>query len=136
MRGKPGVPPKLEMSSDFPSSCQHEGSFPCFIGKGIPAFWRNLSGVGLKLTLERNSRGRATISKDSIVPMHSRYTCLPCTDSMVTPRIDSKHDGSSDSPVAPRKNATNPYVNLTGKLTLLFQLERRADLHASTQDEA
>ena len=31
-------------------------------------------GGGLNLTLERNFRGRATISKDPNVPMHSRYT--------------------------------------------------------------
>ena len=29
-----------------------------------------------------------------------------------------------------------PMVNTTGSLTLLFQLERRADLHGSTRDEA
>ena len=55
---------------------------------------------------------------------------------MVTSRIDSKHHGRCDSPVAPREKATDPYVNLRGSLTLLFHLERRADLHVSTQDEA
>ena len=29
-----------------------------------------------------------------------------------------------------------PMVNPTGSLTLLFQLERRADLHGSTRDKA
>ena len=55
---------------------------------------------------------------------------------MVTLRIDSKHDGSCDSPVAPGEKATDTYVNTTGSLTLLFQLERRADLHVCTRDEA
>ena len=44
---------------------------------------------------------------------------------MVTSRIDSKHHGRCDSPVAPREKATDPYVNLTGSQTLLFQLERQ-----------
>ena len=54
---------------------------------------------------------------------------------MVTSRIDSKHHGRCDSPVAPREKATDPYVNLRGSLTLLFHLKRRADLHVSTQLE-
>ena len=55
---------------------------------------------------------------------------------MVTPTIDSKQDGSFDRPVTPREKATDPYVNTKGSLKLLFQLERRADLNVSTQDEA
>ena len=41
-----------------------------------------------------------------------------------------------DSPVATQEKATNPYVNSTGNVTLLFQLERKADLQVSTRDEA
>ena len=55
---------------------------------------------------------------------------------MVTPRIDSKHDDWYDTLEAPREKATDPYVNTKGSLKLLFQLERRADLNVSTQDEA
>ena len=55
---------------------------------------------------------------------------------MVTPRIDSKHDDWYDTLEAPREKATDPYVNTTGSLTLLFQLERKANLHVSTRDEA
>ena len=88
------------------------------------------------MTLERKSRGRASIPKDPDVPMHSRYTLLPCTDSTVTTRIYSRHDGKCDRPVAPPEKATDPYVNLTGSPTQLFQLKRRADLHVSTTDEA
>ena len=88
------------------------------------------------MTLERKSRGCATIPKDPDVPMHTRYTKIPCTDLTVTPRIDAKQDGRCDSPVAPREKATDPYVNPTGSLTLLFQLERRVHLHVSTRDEA
>ena len=87
------------------------------------------------MTLERNARCRATILKDPDVPMHSGHTGLPCTDSTVTPRINSKHNGKCDSPVAPQEKVNDPYVNPTGSLILLFQLERRADLHASTRGE-
>ena len=38
--------------------------------------------------------------------------------------------------MAPREKATDPYVNPTGSLTLLLQLERKADVHVSTRDEA
>ena len=38
---------------------------------------------------------------------------------MVIPRIDSKHNGKCDRPVAPLKKATEPYVNSTGSLTML-----------------
>ena len=87
------------------------------------------------MKLERNYRSRVTISKDPDVPMHSRYSLLPCTDLTVTPRISSKHDGRFYSPVAPGDKATNPYVNPTGILTLLLQLEWRMDLHVSTRDK-
>ena len=85
--------------------------------------------------LERNSRGRANIPKEPDVPFHSRYTRLPCTDTTVTLRTNSKHEGRCDSTVAPREKATDIYVNPRGSLTL-FQLERRADLQVSTRDEA
>ena len=60
----------------------------------------------------------------------------PGTDSTFARRIDSENNGRCDSPVEPREKATDPYVNPTGNLTLLFQLERRADLHVSTRVEA
>ena len=87
------------------------------------------------MKLKRNFRGRANISKDPDIPKHCRYNSL-ATESTVTPRIDSKHDGGCDSPVAHGQKAINPFVNPTGSLTLLFQLERRADLHVSTRYEA
>ena len=55
---------------------------------------------------------------------------------MVTLKMDSKHDGTCDIPEAPREKATDPYVNLTGSLRLLLQIESKADLHVCTLDEA
>ena len=45
----------------------------------------------------KNSRGRTTIPKDPDVPIHSRYTCFPNSDSTVTPSVDSKYDSTYDS---------------------------------------
>ena len=59
-----------------------------------------------------------------------------CTDLAVTPSINSKHDGNCDSLVSPQEQATVPYVNSIGSLTLFLQLERKADFHVSTRDEA
>ena len=100
-RGIPSVLTQLKKSHVFPSSSRDEGPFPCFIGKAIPLSNCTSRGGGLNLTLERNPRDCGTIPKARNVLNHSRYTRLPCTDSTVNPRIDSKHNGRCDSPVAP-----------------------------------
>ena len=53
---------------------------------------------------ERNSRGCITIKKDPEVPIHSRNTWFLFTDSTVTPRIDSQHEGWCDSAVALKRS--------------------------------
>ena len=136
LRGTPRVPPQLKKSPLFPSSSRDEGPFTCFIGKGILGFPSHLKRRRSQLKIERNSRGHATITKEPHVSIHSRETWFPCNDSTVMPSINSKHDGRCDSPVAPREKAIDPYVNSTGSLALLLQLERKADLHVSIQDEA
>ena len=75
------------------------------------------------MTLERNSRGRATIPKDPDVPIHSIYSCLPCTDLTVNLRITSKHDGRYDIPVERQG------------LTPLWKLRRKPEIHISTGEE-
>ena len=109
---------------------------PALLVKESRASRRTSRGAGLNLKMERNSKGRATITKEPHVSIHSRETWFPCNDSTDMPSINSKHDGRCDSPVAPWEKAIDPYVNSTGSLTLLFQLERKADLHVSTPDEA
>ena len=77
-----------------------------------------------------------------VVPLFQKMPMSQCTpdtpdslasDSTVTTRTNSKHDGGCDSPVAPREKATDPYVNPTGSLILLFLLQRRADVHVSIE---
>ena len=119
----------------FPPNLEMRVHFPAYSGKDSCHSHHISSGGGLNLNLERNSRGHATIPKDPNVPIHFRYSWLPCTVSTVTPRIDSKHDGRCDSLVAPGEKATDPYVNSAGSMTLLFQLERKVALHVSTRVE-
>ena len=57
----PTVQPQLKKSPGFPSSSRDKFPFLCFTGNGFPAFPSHLKIGGLNLTLERNSRGRATI---------------------------------------------------------------------------
>ena len=51
---------------------------------------------------------------------------IPASNSLDPPGLDP-----DKSPVAFQEKATNPYVNSTGSLTLLLQLERKTDLHIS-----
>ena len=101
-----------------------------------PGFPSHLKRRQSPLESQEELQGSCHHSKRPDVPNHSRYTCFPCTDSTVTPSIDSQHESTCDSPVAPQEKATDPYVNSTGSLTLLLQLERTADLQVSTGDEA
>ena len=106
----------------FPSHPEMRVHFPASLGKESRHSRRTSRGDGLKLKVERNASGHATIPKDPDFQIHCRYTWLTCTDLAVIPNINSKHDGMCDSLVAPRGNATDPYVNSTGSLTLLLQL--------------
>ena len=116
-RGTLRVPPHFKKSPGFPSSTREEGPFPCFVRKGIPAFLSHIKRRRSPVETQEDLQGRTTIPEDPSVPIHSRYTRFPCTDSTVTLRIDSKHDGRCDSPVAPQEKATDPYVTSTGSLT-------------------
>ena len=72
-RRAPVFPPHLEMRVHFLASSRKESR----------CSHRTSRGDGLNFKLERNSRGNATIPKDPDVPIHSRYTWFPCTDSTV-----------------------------------------------------
>ena len=97
---------------------------------------RTSRGSGLHLMLERNSRGCATISNTHNVPVHCRHTGLPCTDSMVTPRTDSKHDGRCDSPLALREKAPDSYRQPDRKTITAFPGRKESRLAWLTRDQA
>ena len=117
-RRAPFFPPYLEMRVHVPASSGKESRHSCCTS----------GGGGLNLKVEKNSRGRATTPKNPDVPTHSRYTCFPCTDSTVTLRIDSKHDGRCDSPVAPQEKATEPYGPPDRKLDTAFPAREESRL--------
>ena len=108
-RETPRVPPQLNKSPGSPCSSREKGPFPCYIQEAIPSSPLHLRGGGVHLMLERNSRGRPTISKDPRCPSVLQTHLTQLTDATVTPRTNSKHDGKCDSPVAPREKATNPH---------------------------
>ena len=76
----PFFPPHLKMRVPFPASS----------GKESRRSRRTSRRGTLKMKVERNSRGHASIPKDSDVPVHSRYTSFHCTDSTVILGIESK----------------------------------------------
>ena len=69
-RGRPCVPLQLKKSPVFPSSCRDEGPFPCFVGKGIPAFPSHLKRRRSQLETQEELRGHATVRKDPSSPIH------------------------------------------------------------------
>ena len=134
-KGTPRVPSQLRKSFSFPSSSREEGSFTYFFRKRIPAFLSHHKRSRSHLDTREELQGSCHHFKGPRCPNALQIHMIPWTDSTVTLRINSQHDGRYDSPVTPGEKATDPYVNTTGSLKLLFQLEKRADLHVSTRDE-
>ena len=74
--------------------------------------------------------GRATIPK----VLKMTQSTPEETDFPVLPRLS--HLRSIRSMVKkPRGKATDPYINVTGSLTLLLQLLRKTDRHVAARDE-
>ena len=105
---------------------------------------------GLSIGKARGTPGSCHHSKSPPdVSVHFRGTCFPQTASTFTPKIDSNHSGTWDSPVVkprrkasweslegkPRGKATDPLIHAMGSVTLLPQLRRKAHVHAPTRDE-
>ena len=135
-RGTPRVPPQLKKNPGSPSSSREEGLFPCFIMEGIPAF---------------------PLHKRKPSPLDSREELQGSYHHFKRPPMSQFVPDTPDSPAMTRRSPRGPTQNtmagvtalwhlerkppipsdnLTGSLTLLFQLVRRADLHGSTRDEA
>ena len=139
----------------FPPHLEMRVYFPALLGKESQRSHHTSGGGGFNLTLERNSRGSATIPKDPSVPIRSRYNCLPCTDLTVTTRFASKHDGTCESPVATRESHKSlckldrkPDSTVTARekcglacfhmrrgLTPLLKLHGNPEIHVGTGEE-
>ena len=64
-RGTPTVQPQLKKSPSSPSSSRKEGSVPCFVGEGIPAFPSHLKKRRSPLDAREELQGSCHNFKDS-----------------------------------------------------------------------
>ena len=119
-------------SPSFPSSSRDEGPFPCFFEKGIPAFPPHLKRRWSQREPREELQGSGHHSKRPRCPnpLQIHLTLLHWFDGHPEDRLKTRCQ------MWQPEKANNPYVNSTGSLPLLFQLERKADLHACTWDEA
>ena len=92
-------------------------------------------GGRLPLKHERIPRSRATIQKTQF-PHPLEIILFPLHGLDWNPDDRLKHEGRGDSPVVPGEKAPKPSVHSTGSLALLLHLEKEAEFHVSTQDEA
>ena len=124
----------------FSLIARDEGSFPCFVQKEIQAFPSHL-----KRRRSQQERREELQGRDTIPRVPQMFQSIPEEPVFLhsltfTPRIDSHHGGTWDSPVGkPRGNASREshrYIEQgDGKVTLLLQLGRKVDVHAATRDE-
>ena len=91
-RGTRRVPPHFKKSPGSPPSSREEGPFLCFVGEETLAFPSHLKRRRSPLTLKRNSRGRATISKDPRCPsaLQTHLSPLQLCDGHPEDRLKSR----------------------------------------------
>ena len=76
-RGTPRVLPQLEKSPVYPSSSPNEGPFPCFVGKGIPAFLSHLKRRRSPLESREELQGSCHHSKRPRCPNPLQIHLIP-----------------------------------------------------------
>ena len=120
---------------------REEGSFPCVIGKEIPAFPSHLKRRRSPQERREEHQGRATFPR---VPQMSQ-SILEKSVFPALPRLSSR--GSTHTTVArgtalleslvgkPQGKATVALINAKGSVTLLLQLGKKAHVHAPTRDK-
>ena len=113
-----------------------KGPFPCLVGKGIPAFQSRLKIRKSQRETREELQGSCHNSKRPQRPNPLQIYLIPLKWRDCHPNNRLKQSWQELQPWAPQEKATDPYVNSTGSLTLLLELERKADLHVSTRDEA
>ena len=134
-------------------SCQHQeeprfhlvaqdaGSFPCFFRNEFPAFPLHLKSRYSQQYRREELQGEATIpivlQMSQSIPEEYLFPPLPhlsrrgSTNTMVA-RVATLLESLMGKP---RGKATDPDINEMGSVTLLLQLGRKVDVHASTRDE-
>ena len=120
---------------------REEGSFPCVVGKEFPAFPSHLKRRRSPQERQEELQGRATIPR---VPQMSQ-SILGKPFFPALPRLSSR--GSTHTTVAsgralweslvgkPRGKTTDPLIQAKGSVTLLLELEGKAQVQAPTRDE-
>ena len=120
---------------------REEGSFPCVVGKEIPAFPSHLKrgrspqerGEELQClaTIPRVPQMSQSIPGKPVFPALPRLSSRGPTHTTVTRGI-----ALWESLVGkPQGKATDPLIHAKGSVTLLLQLGRKAHVHAPTRDE-
>ena len=124
---------------------REEASFPCVVGKELPAFPSHLKRRRFPQERREELQGRATIPRDTrclrrfqgnLFSLH--YLDFQAEDQL-TPRWKVGQPcgiASWESLVGkPRGKATDPLIHAKGRATLLLQLGTKAHVHAPTRDE-
>ena len=113
-----------------------KGPCLCFFGKGIPAFLSQFKRRQSQRETREELQGSCHNSKRPQRPNPLQIYLIHLKWRDCHPNNRLKQSWQELQPWAPQEKATDPYVNSTGSLTLLLELERKADLHVSTRDEA
>ena len=120
------------------------GSFPCVLGKELPAFLSNLKRRLSPQERGEELQGRATIPRvpqmsqyipgKHVSPSMSRLSSRASTHTTVS-RGQPCGKASWESLVGKaRGKDTGPLINAKGSVTLLSQLGSKAHVHAPTRD--
>ena len=124
---------------------REEVSFPCVVGKVFLAFPTHLKCRRSPQERREELQGRAIFPKSPrcLSPFQGNLFSLHCLDFQATDRLTQRwHVGhpcgqaSWESLVGkPRGKDTDPLIHVKGSVTLLLQLERKAQVHSPTRDE-
>ena len=138
-RGKPSFPLQLQKSTIFPTSSQDESQFPCFSWRGILTFPSHLKRTPVSpIGTQEKPQVSFCKFKGPQVSLQLEISPDSPTATQMEPKV-SRHNrkgGLTPLFVAPLEKAQVLCLNSTGGLTALLQLERKVEIHASTQDEA
>ena len=105
--------------------------FPASSGKNSRHSRRISRGGTLHRKGERNSRVLPPFQETPDVSVYSRGNCFPCTASTFTPRIDSHHGGTWDSPVGKPRGKDSRESH-----RFLDSSEGKRDTAATAQEES
>ena len=110
-KGMLSFPSQVKKSPVFPASSGDEGRLPCFAWKGMPTSPLHLERRLVSTCHWRGTQGPCHNSKATYFPIHSTSGLLSFYRFECRPRINSQHEGSSDTPDANPKRAPGTKFN-------------------------